>query len=100
MHNRQKKNVSLFYVKNSSNRYQAKSTLTPIFNDPDKAFLDENIRQTLEKVAGKWVVAVISGRDLVRAYHNATRTVNGLARKKSLTPVKINKSRWTLRRYR
>jgi trehalose 6-phosphate phosphatase len=39
-------------------------TLTPIVNDPDKAFLDENTRQTLEKVAGKWVVAVISGRDL------------------------------------
>jgi trehalose 6-phosphate phosphatase len=39
-------------------------TLTPIVNDPEKAFLDENTRQTLEKVAGKWVVAVISGRDL------------------------------------
>jgi alpha,alpha-trehalase len=39
-------------------------TLTPIVNDPDKAFLDENTRQILEKVAGKWVVAVISGRDL------------------------------------
>ncbi|MCF8090712.1 MAG: trehalose-phosphatase [Desulfotignum sp.] len=39
-------------------------TLTPIVNDPDKAFLDENTRQILEKVARKWVVAVISGRDL------------------------------------
>jgi alpha,alpha-trehalase len=39
-------------------------TLTPIVNDPDKAFLDENTRQTLAKVARKWVVAVVSGRDL------------------------------------
>jgi trehalose 6-phosphate phosphatase len=39
-------------------------TLTPIVNDPDKAFLDQSTRQTLEKVAQKWVVAVISGRDL------------------------------------
>jgi trehalose 6-phosphate phosphatase len=39
-------------------------TLTPIVNDPDKAFLDKNTRQILKKVAGKWVVAVISGRDL------------------------------------
>jgi alpha,alpha-trehalase len=39
-------------------------TLTPIVNDPDKAFLDEKTRQILEKVARKWVVAVISGRDL------------------------------------
>ncbi|MEA2061416.1 MAG: trehalose-phosphatase [Thermodesulfobacteriota bacterium] len=39
-------------------------TLTPIVNDPDKAFLDETTRQILAKVAEKWVVAVISGRDL------------------------------------
>jgi alpha,alpha-trehalase len=39
-------------------------TLTPIVNDPDKAFLEDNTRQILKKVAGKWVVAVISGRDL------------------------------------
>ncbi len=39
-------------------------TLTPIVNDPEKAFLDQSTRQTLEKVARKWVVAVISGRDL------------------------------------
>ncbi|MCA1787259.1 MAG: beta-phosphoglucomutase family hydrolase, partial [Desulfobacteraceae bacterium] len=39
-------------------------TLTPIVNDPAKAFLYEKTRQTLEKVAEKWVVAVISGRDL------------------------------------
>ena len=39
-------------------------TLTPIVNDPEKAFLDQDTRQTLEKVAEKWVVAVISGRDL------------------------------------
>jgi alpha,alpha-trehalase len=39
-------------------------TLTPIVNDPDKAFLDENTRQILERVAQKWVVAIISGRDL------------------------------------
>jgi len=39
-------------------------TLTPIVNDPDKAFLENGMRQTLKKVAEKWVVAVISGRDL------------------------------------
>ncbi|WP_321494787.1 trehalose-phosphatase [uncultured Desulfobacter sp.] len=39
-------------------------TLTPIVNDPEKAFLDQGTRQILEKVAEKWVVAVISGRDL------------------------------------
>lgn len=39
-------------------------TLTPIVNDPQKAFLDQSTRQTLGKVAKKWVVAVISGRDL------------------------------------
>ena len=39
-------------------------TLTPIVNDPDKAFLADGMRQTLKKAAEKWVVAVISGRDL------------------------------------
>ena len=39
-------------------------TLTPIVNDPEKAFLDPDMRQTLKKVAEKWVIAVISGRDL------------------------------------
>ncbi len=39
-------------------------TLTPIVNDPDKAFLDDITREILKKVAEKWVVAVISGRDL------------------------------------
>ncbi len=39
-------------------------TLTPIVNDPDKAFLDDITRQILAKVAEKWMVAIISGRDL------------------------------------
>ncbi len=39
-------------------------TLTPIVNDPEKAFLDDGMRQTLKKTAEKWMVAVISGRDL------------------------------------
>jgi alpha,alpha-trehalase len=39
-------------------------TLTPIVNDPEKAFLDDDMRQILKKTARKWVIAVISGRDL------------------------------------
>lgn len=38
-------------------------TLTPIVDDPDKAFLPEDMKKVLEQLADQLPVAVISGRD-------------------------------------
>ncbi len=38
--------------------------LTPIVNDPEKAFLSDRMRATLKMVSEHWFIAVVSGRDL------------------------------------
>jgi trehalose 6-phosphate phosphatase len=39
-------------------------TLTPIVEDPDRALLGASMRETLARLANRYVVAVVSGRDL------------------------------------
>jgi trehalose 6-phosphate phosphatase len=39
-------------------------TLTPIVDDPDEAILPDEMRATVERLAGHCTVAIISGRDL------------------------------------
>jgi alpha,alpha-trehalase len=39
-------------------------TLTPIVSTPDKATLPKETREILRKLADRWMVAVVSGRDL------------------------------------
>ena len=39
-------------------------TLTPIVDDPEKAYLPDSMREVLKKVAGSFPLAIVSGRDL------------------------------------
>lgn len=40
-------------------------TLTPIINDPEKAYISEEKRELLKKLSEKYSVAVVSGRDMM-----------------------------------
>ncbi|MFP4489215.1 MAG: trehalose-phosphatase [Bacteroidales bacterium] len=40
-------------------------TLTPIINDPEKAYISEERRELLKKLAEKHSVAIVSGRDMM-----------------------------------